>query len=136
MFAYEIKIRTRYAEIDRMGFVYYGNYAQYFEVARVEAMRSLGFNYKNFEDNGLIMPVLDFSVRYFKAAMYDEELTVKLFIKELPRLRIYFDYETYNSNNELLNTARTTLVFTDKKRLKPLRPPTEFVKALEQYFNS
>ena len=134
MFAHEIKIRTRYAEIDRMGFVYYGNYAQYFEVSRVEAMRSLGFNYKDFEDNGLIMPVLDFSVQYFKPAFYDEELIVKLFIKEMPILRIHFDYETFNSKAELLNTARTTLVFTDKKTLKPLRPPFEFTTALEKFF--
>ena len=69
MFTHEIKLRTRYAEIDRMGFVYYGNYAQYFEVSRVEAMRKLGFNYTDFEDNGLIMPVLDFSTKYFKAAL-------------------------------------------------------------------
>lgn len=134
MFTHEIKLRTRYAEIDRMGFVYYGNYAQYFEVARVEAMRSLGFNYKDFEDNGLIMPVLDFSVQYFKPAYYDEELIVKLFIKELPTLRIHFDYQTYNSKSELLNTARTTLIFADKKSLKPLRPPTEFTIALGKFF--
>lgn len=134
MFTHEIRLRTRYAEIDRMGFVYYGNYAQYFEVARVEAMRKLGFNYKDFEDNGLIMPVLDFSTKYFKAALYDEELTVKLFIKELPTLRIHFDYETYNAKNELLNTARTTLVFADKKTLKPLRPPAEFTTALGNFF--
>lgn len=134
MFTHQIKIRTRYAEIDRMGFVYYGNYAQYFEVARVEAMRSLGFNYKDFEDNGLIMPVLDFSVKYKKAAFYDEELTIKLFIKEMPSVRIHFDYETLNERGELLNIAHTTLVFTDKKSLKPLRPPTEFTNALGKFF--
>lgn len=134
MFTHEIKLRTRYAEIDRMGFVYYGNYAQYFEVARVEAMRKLGFNYKDFEDNGLIMPVLDFSVNYLKAALYDEELTIKLLIKELPTLRIHFHYETYNANRELLNTALTTLVFTNKETLKPLRPPSEFTTALEKFF--
>ena len=117
-----------------MGFVYYGNYAQYFEVARVEAMRNLGFNYKDFEDNGLIMPVLDFSVQYYKAALYDEELTVKLVISELPLLRIRFDYETFNAKAEQLNTASTTLVFTDKKSLKPVRPPAEFLKALEKFF--
>ena len=134
MFTHAIKLRTRYAEIDRMGFVYYGNYAQYFEVARVEAMRSIGCNYKDFEDNGLIMPVLDFSVTYLKAALYDEELTIKLLIKELPTLRIHFDYVTYNAKGELLNTARTTLVFTDKKTLKPLRPPVEFTNALGKFF--
>ncbi len=134
MFTHEIKLRTRYAEIDRMGFVYYGNYAQYFEVARVEAMRSIGFNYKDFEDSGLIMPVIDFSVEYFKAALYDEELTVKLFIHKMPAVRIHFDYETYNAGGELLNTARTTLVFTEKKNLKPVRLPSDFAAALVKYF--
>lgn len=134
MFTHKIKLRTRYAEIDRMGFVYYGNYAQYFEVARVEAMRELGFKYRDFEDNGLIMPVLDFSTEYKKAALYDEELTITLHIRELPTLRIRFDYETTNEKGELLNTAHTTLVFTSKETLKPVRPPNEFIKALEKFF--
>jgi len=134
MFTHEIKLRTRYAEIDRMGFVYYGNYAQYYEVARVEGMRNLGFSYKDIEDNGLIMPVLDFSVQYFKAAFYDEELTVKLFIKELPLLRIRFDYEILNAKGELLNKAHTTLVFTDKRSMKPVRPPAGFINALKKHF--
>ena len=76
MFKSETKIRVRYAETDQMGYCYYGNYAQYFEVARVEALRSLGVTYKTMEENGIWLPVVDFSINYLQPAYYDEELTI------------------------------------------------------------
>ncbi|MBP6403824.1 MAG: acyl-CoA thioesterase, partial [Bacteroidia bacterium] len=85
MYTSEIQVRVRYAETDQMGYVYYGNYAAYFEVARVEALRSLGFSYKKLEEDGLMLPVLDFSVKYFKPAYYDDVLTIKTTIRELPQ---------------------------------------------------
>ncbi len=134
MFTSEIQTRVRYAETDRMGYVYYGNYATYFEVARVEALRTMGMTYKEMEDEGIILPVLDYSVKFLKPAFYDDLLTIKTVIKEMPTARIRFDYETYNEKNVLLNVANTTLVFINKQTLKPCAAPEYFVSHMKKYF--
>ena len=114
MYSTEVKIRVRYAETDRMGYVYYGNYATYFEVARVEALRNLGFSYRSLEDEGIILPVLDFSIRYRRPAYYDDELTIRTIVPEMPAARIKFEYEVLNAAGTVITTAATTLVFIDK----------------------
>jgi len=134
MFISEVKIRVRYGETDRMGYAYYGNYAEYFEVARVEALRSMGMNYKDIEDNGIILPVYTFSVKYFKPAFYDDMLTIKTTVKEMPKARITFFYETYNEKHDLLNTGEVTLAFIDKKANKPTAAPAEFIEKMQKYF--
>ncbi len=126
----EIQIRVRYAETDQMGYVYYGNYATYFEVARVELLRSVGFTYKKLEEDGILLPVLDFSIKYFKPAFYDDLLVIKASISEKPTARIKFQYETFNSDGILLNTAETTLVFINRKTNKPMGIPDDMVEAL------
>lgn len=134
MFSSELKLRVRYAETDRMGFVYYGNYATYFEVARVEALREMGLSYKAIEDSGIILPVLEFGIKYFKPAFYDDELTIKTVIKKMPATRIHFEFETFNEKNILLNVSHVTLVFVDSKSLKPCTAPAEFTEAMKKYF--
>ena len=124
----ETTLRVRYAETDQMGFVYYGNYAQYYEVGRVEAMRSLGFSYKEMEDSGILMPVINFNIDYKKPALYDDEIRIVTTVSKLPSVRITFDYECYNQKNELLNTGSVTLVFIDKIKNKPTKPPNWFMK--------
>ena len=120
MFKSETKIRVRYAETDQMGYCYYGNYAQYFEVARVEALRSLGVTYKTMEENGIWLPVVDFSIKYLQPAYYDEELTILTNVVKEPTIRIFFTYETYNEKKEKINFGETSLVFLDKKLKKPV----------------
>lgn len=134
MFISEVKLRVRYGETDRMGYAYYGNYAEYFEVARVEALRELGMNYKKMEDDGIILPVYTFSVKYLKPAFYDDMLTIKCAIKEMPKARITFHYETFNEKMDLLNTGEVTLVFIDKKLNKPIPAPQEFIDKIKKYF--
>ena len=134
MFISEVKIRVRYGETDRMGYAYYGHFAEYFEVARVEALRALGINYKDVEDSGIILPVYTFSVKFFKPAYYDDMLTIKTTIKEIQQARIYFEYETYNEKKELLNKGETTLVFIDTKSNKPTSPPENFIEKIKKYF--
>lgn len=134
MIEFEHKVRVRYAEADRIGYVYYGNYAVYFEVARVEMLRSLGLPYKLLEDKGIILPVSEFSIQYKKPAFYDDVLTIKTVIRKRPSVRIYFDYETFNENGELLNTASVTLVFVSKETGKPINPTEEFNKVFAPYF--
>ncbi|MGY8953860.1 MAG: acyl-CoA thioesterase [Flavobacteriales bacterium] len=127
-------LRVRYAETDRMGYVYYGNYATYFEVGRVEAMKSIGMSYKKLEDSGIMMPVLEYKIKYFKPAFYDDELTIVTSIKELPMARITFFYETYNQEGEKLNAGETTLVFVNVKTGRPVSAPTEFMEKLKMNF--
>jgi acyl-CoA thioester hydrolase len=134
MYTSETVIRVRYAETDQMGYVYYGNYAQYYEVGRVEAMRQLGLSYKAMEETGIMMPVLNFTIKYIKPAFYDDLITIQTSIKELPSLRITFDYESYNQDDILLNVGATTLVFVDKIKNKTCVPPLGFLKSLEAFF--
>jgi acyl-CoA thioester hydrolase len=133
MFSHQTNIRVRYAETDKMGYVYYGNYATYFEVARVEALRSLGVNYKEMEDSGVMLPVLSYSTKFFKPAFYDEELTIKLYIKELPKARIHFYFETFNSSDIKINEAEVVLVFVDMEKNKPCSAPEWLVNQLKPF---
>lgn len=135
MYSHSTKIRVRYGETDQMGYMYYGNYAQYYEVGRVEMLRSLGMTYSSMEANGIMMPVLELTCKYIKPAFYDEEITVKTIIKTLPGIRIFFEYELYNEKEELINLGTTTLVFVDMKKNKPTNPPENFMEKLSVFFN-
>ena len=134
MFQEEVKVRVRYSETDKMGYVYYGNYAAYFEVARVELLRNVGMSYKAMEDEGIMMPVVDFHMRYMKPAFYDDELVIKTKIIQLPTSKIEFIYETYNQQGELLNIAETILVFVNMESGRPCRPPEVFIQKIAPYF--
>ena len=134
MYSNDIQIRVRYAETDQMGYVYYGHYATYFEVARVEMLRSLGFTYRKLEEEGVILPVLDFSIKYIRPAFYDSLLTVTTVIKEIPVTKIRFNYETFNEKKELINVAETTLVFVNKSTGRPCRPPSDLLEALRRFY--
>lgn len=135
MFTFETNIRVRYAETDQMGYVYYGNYATYYEVARVEMLRSLGSSYKSLEDNGIMMPVLDLKSQYIKPAKYDDLITVRVCMPEKPNVRIRFTYEIFSASGELLNTGETNLVFVDMAKNRPCRAPYEFLDRLAPYFD-
>lgn len=103
MFITETHIRVRYAETDQMNVVYYGNYAQYFEVARAESIRNLGFTYKEMEELGVIMPVVEMQTKFLRPAHYDDLLNIKTFLKELPvDYRIVFEHEVYNQQKNYL----------------------------------
>ncbi len=132
----ETKIRVRYGETDQMGYAYYGVYAQYYEVGRVDAMRALGFSYKDMEERGILMPVIDYSISYKKPAYYDDEITIVTKLNQLPTgFRIVFDYECYNLKNELLNSGKTTLVFIEKDTKKMCKLPDWFISAMHPFFN-
>ena len=131
----ETKIRVRYGETDQMGYVYYGVYAQYYEVGRVDAMRSLGFSYKQIEEKGLLMPVIDFSISYKKPAFYDDEITVVTYVRDKPLgVRIIFEYECFNQAGELLNKGKVTLVMVEKITNKMCKIPDWFQNAFNAFF--
>ncbi|MFZ4102002.1 MAG: acyl-CoA thioesterase [Sphingobacterium thalpophilum] len=135
MFSHSTKIRVRYADTDQMGYMYYGNYATFYEVGRVEMLRSLGLTYKSMEDSGIIMPVINLKCHYIKPAYYDEEITVKVFIDKMPSLRIHFRYELFNENDDLINMGETTLVFINQDLNKACLPSEEFLNKLRVYFD-
>ena len=135
MFSHSTKIRVRYADTDQMGYMYYGNYAEFYEVGRVEMLRSLGMTYKSMEESGIIMPVTDLKCKFIKPALYDEEITVKVIIETMPSLRIHFKYELFNEKQELINLGETTLVFIDQKRNKPCMPSEDFLSRMKVHFN-
>jgi acyl-CoA thioester hydrolase len=119
-----------------MGYVYYGNFAAYFEVARTEAFRNLGISYKEMEAAGVIMPVLEMHTKYLKPARYDDYLTVKVHVKNKPTgTRILFEYEVYNEAAELLTIGSTTLVFVDVKLGRPIALPASLLNKMASFYN-
>lgn len=134
MFQHEIQVRVRYAETDKMGYVYYGNYATYFEVARVEALRAVGFSYKTLEEQGVMMPVLELKNKFKSPGYYDELLTVRISIPKMPTLKILFNYEVIGEDGREVNIGETTLVFVNKNTGKPIRIPSQLADLLAPYF--
>jgi len=134
MFEHITKIRVRYGETDQMGYMYYGNYAEFYEVGRVEMLRSLGLTYSGMEQSGIMMPVLELKCKYLKPALYDEEISVKVIMDKMPGIRIHFRYELRNEKGELINTGETLLVFINMQTNRPSLPPKDFMDKLLPFF--
>jgi len=135
MFVYTHFLRVRYAETDQMGVVYHGNYITYLEVARAEAIRSLGITYKEMELGGVAMPVVDVNIQYLKPAHYDEELRIVVTVKSFPDKRLCADYEIFNAQDQKLTTASVTLLYYDSRAKKVCRAPEFVLKALAGFFS-
>lgn len=135
MFTHETQVKVRYAETDQMGVVYHGNYAQYYEIARTECFEAAsGLTYESMEADGVMLPILELQSKYLKPALYNQVLTIKSVVSELPTVRLKVTYEIYNESKELINIGSTTLVFVDKVTRRPCHPPESFMKNVRQYF--
>src|SRR6478609_5669682 len=134
MYVSETHIRVRYGETDQMGYAYYGNYAMYYEVARVESLRQLGMSYKELEAMGVMMPVLENKSKFLAPALYDDLLRIVTTIAERPSVRIRFDYQIFNGSDKLIHQGETLLAFVSKGSGKPCRPPEVFNNLLNPYF--
>lgn len=134
MRSHTLEIRVRYGETDQMGYVYYGNYAQYFEMGRVEWLRNLGLSYKRMEELGIMLPVLKLHTDYLKPAKYDDLLTLKTTLLKKPSVRIEFDFELFNEQKELLTKAYCSLVFIDMKKNRPTKAPNYILDKIEEFF--
>jgi len=134
MFSTQIQLRVRYAETDQMGYVYYGNYATYYEVARVEALRSIGFNYRELEDQGIMLPVLENHSEFLFPGKYDDLLTINVSLKEMPGVRITFYYEFKNESGKIIHKGKTLLAFVKKPEGRPCRPPAHLQELLKPFF--
>ena len=135
MFVTETQIRVRYAETDQMGVVYHSNFFLYYEVSRAESIRNLGFTYADMEKMGVIMPVIEVQSRFMQPALYDDLLTVKTILKELPvHHKIEFHHEVYNEKKELLATGRIILYFMEAKTMKKTTMPEQLYKKIQHHF--
>ncbi len=134
MFLFDVPVRVRYADTDQMGYVYYGNYARYFEIGRVEALRSLGISYKELEEQGVMMPVLENYSKFLRPARYDDLLSIRVMIKEKPGTRIRFDYEITNPEGNLIHIGHTVLVFVSVETKKVVPFPELIKGAIESFF--
>lgn len=129
---HEFNVRVRYAETDQMGVVYHGNYAQYFEMGRVEWLRNLGVSYADMEKGGIMLPVVSLTMNYKKPARYDDLLRVRTIMKNLTTVKIEFDYEIYNQSDELLTTGNSVLVFVNMETGRPVSPPDYIIEKVNQ----
>lgn len=134
MFEATTQIRVRYAETDQMGIVYYGNYATFLEVGRVEAIRTLGYSYKELEESGILMPVVDMHIKYLRPAKYDDLLTIKSQVREMPSHKIVFHSEILNEAGKILTKSEVTLYFVDAANFGKSSLPKSFEKLLKKYF--
>lgn len=125
-------LRVRYGETDPMKYVYYGNYAEYFEVARVELFRTLGLSYDEIEKKGIWLPVSEYRIKYLKPALYDQNLEIHTYIKKIPGVKIEFDYEIFNEYKEKITEASTTLFFLDSATNKIVKCPEYLMKLIEE----
>ncbi|HEY6064427.1 MAG TPA: thioesterase family protein [Chitinophagaceae bacterium] len=136
MFVAETKVRVRYAETDQMGVVYHSNFFLYFESARAESIRQLGFTYAGMEKMGIVMPVTDVHCRYLRPAVYDDLLTIKTMLKELPvHHKIEFHHEVFNEKKELLAVGKIILYFMEAKTMKRTTMPAPLLEKLQSYFS-
>ncbi len=124
-------VKVRYAETDQMGVVHHGNYADYLEIARLDWLDTLGVSYKSMEKEGVMLPVYELHFKFLKSAMFDDQLKIVTKLKKIPSVKIEFDYEIYNQDDELLTTANTVLVFMDTHSRKPIRCPEYVLNKLK-----
>jgi len=130
MFENKITIRVRYNETDQMSYVHHGNYASYFEMGRLEWLRNKGISYKEMEENGVMLPVYALATRFVSPAKYDDLLVITTRLKEMPSVRISFEYEIHNQENKLIATGETTLVFVNMKTGRPMKAPSYILNLL------
>lgn len=135
MFIHETQVRVRYGETDQMGYLYYGNYALYYEVGRAEMIRSLGLSYQEMESQfGIMMPVMSLQMRFVRPALYDELVTIRTTLRELPSSTMTFHHELFNEKKKLLNGGSVKLCFVEMATNKTVAPPQYMIEKLTPFF--
>ncbi len=135
MYTFDFRKRVRYAETDKMSYLYYGNYPKYFEIGRVETLRSLGIAYRDLEEiHGIMLPVVYLEAKYLSPAYYDDNLIIRTSIQELPTKMISFYHEIINEDGKVINKATVKLFFIDIKTNKRVSAPDFFINKIDKYF--
>lgn len=135
MITSENEIQIRYDEVDKMGYVYHGNYAKYYHISRTELMRDIGFCDKELEKYNIIMPIIELNIKYIKPIYYDDIITIKTTLQKIPSVRMSFDHEVRNASDEIINRATSTAVFVDMKTRLPMKAPEFIISKLKKHFN-
>lgn len=135
MIVSETKIRVYYQDTDQMGVVYYGNYARYYEIGRTEMIREMGFTYKQMEDLKILLPARSLKINYYKSAYYDELLTIRTIVDQIPKVKFPIKTEIYNEAGELINSGETVLAFYNAQTNKPSAAPKFFTDEMERIFS-
>ena len=134
MISHDTQVRVLYRDTDKMGVVYHANYIVYYEAARNEMFRSIGLPYTELEAMNIVMPIVEVESKYKAPAYYDDLLTVRATIKELPEVRAIVEYEIFNEAGTLINTGKTVLGYVNTERMRPCRAPQKFIDELQKYF--
>lgn len=132
----EDKIKVRYDEVDKMGYVYHGNYARYYHISRTELLRKVGICDKELESFNIILPVIEMHSKYLKPIFYDDIITIETSLMEMPKVRMKFKHMVFNQNNELINEGTSILVFVDADTRAPMIIPELISKRIENYLDS
>ena len=131
MIRYDHPIKVYYKDIDQMGIVYYSRYFEFFEEARTEMLSSIGLDYSNVEENGAMLPVIEAHCEYKKGATFSQDLIVKTYIRELPKVKIKFEYKICPAgSDEILLTGHTVHACTNLEG-KPVKMPKYIRKILK-----
>ncbi len=136
MITSENVIQVRYDEVDKMGYVYHGNYARYYHISRTELLRKVGISDRELESQNIILPVIEMNIRYIQPVYYDDFITIKTKLLELPETRMKFQHEVINQDDEIINIANSTLVFVDSNTRKPMIIPEIILNKLEAYLKN
>lgn len=131
MISFETKIRVEYHHTDQMGIVHHSNYVKFFEVARTEWLRAMGVTYAEMERRGVMMPIVDVSVKYRNPAVYDELISVTAFVDALPMARMTFRYEVRGEDGREIASGSTTLGFIDSQSRRPVRAPQWLLEVIK-----
>ncbi|MBO5771217.1 MAG: acyl-CoA thioesterase [Alistipes sp.] len=134
MISHDTTIRVLYRDTDKMGVVYHANYIVFYEAARNELFRSIGMPYSLLEEQGIVTPIIEVESKYKAPAYYDDLLTIRATLTQLPEVRLIVEYEIFNEQGKLLNTGRTVLGYVNMERMRPCRAPQELIDTLRPYF--
>ena len=124
-------IRVRYDEVDKMGYVYHGNYAKYFHISRTSLMRKIGICDKKLESQNIIMPVIEINIKYLKPVFYDNRIRIETCLKDVSGIKLKFQHLVFNQQNELINQGNSLLVFVDSITRKPIKIPEPIAVKLQ-----
>lgn len=134
MYSFDLAIRVRYNETDRMGYLHHSYYPVYFEITRTEMLRNLGTTYKKLEEAGIFMPVYELNIKYKLPGFYDDLLTVTATIDTMPVSKLNVKYQVQNEKKQLICLASSTNVYVSAKSMKPVRAPEYLMNRFRKFF--
>ncbi len=132
LISYTFKTRVRYKDTDQMGIMHHSNYIVMYEMARTEWLREMGLPYAEFERRGVMSPIIEVQSKYLYPAFYDEVLSIKVFMDEMPSARLFIGSEVYNEQGRLINTGSVTLGFMNAQTRRPCRAPEWFIEKINE----